>query len=335
MLDETRTSNPLVHAWCTHTGQRLDQLDARSVEPLDVDTSTLGAVGRSVHVLRCALREARWGKVSAVPEAVDVEGAILREFVLAAGAMSGGRKASEHARRAVSAAVLDGWAIYECEARAMLADALVLEGDVHGALVEARALASRAATMTSPRFEGEARLVIALVEPPAPDAATLDELAASGNVSPCASRRARAMLGDGSAPLDAVDVRILEKARELAPATLVRLGPSHGRGWGIDVRRRAAWLPDGRRIALSRHLARVLDVLGRHGGQASFEVLAQEVWERRAFHPLHDHNRIRVALHRLRSLVEESPSRPKRLLVDGSSYRIGDEPFTVVNCNPL
>jgi hypothetical protein len=127
---------------------------------------------------------------------------------------------------------------------------------------------------------------------------------------------------------------VLEAARARAEVEILRVGasPPHRRGWGLDALRRVAWLPDGRRVSFARHamLARVLEVLARRGGEASFEQLAEEVWQRRAFHPLHDGNRIRVTLHRLRALVEDDPQKPVRVVLGGSAYALGGEPFTLV-----
>ena len=154
------------------------------------------------------------------------------------------------------------------------------------------------------------------------------------NIAPRASRRARALLGDASAPLDAADERVLAAARARAAVEVVRVRAEspHRRGWGLDLRRAAAWLPDGRRVSFARHttLARVLEVLARHDGIATFEELATEVWQRRAFHPLHDGNRIRVTLHRLRALVEDDPQRPERIVLGPAAYSLGGEPFTLV-----
>ncbi|HEY2365136.1 MAG TPA: hypothetical protein VGH87_02080, partial [Polyangiaceae bacterium] len=76
---------------------------------------------------------------------------------------------------------------------------------------------------------------------------------------------------------------------------------------------------------------KVLEVLARQNGTASFEDLAREVWQRKTFHPLNDGTRIRVTLHRLRALVEQDPQKPERVVLSAASYVLGSEPFTLVS----
>ncbi len=335
LLATTRAENPLVHGWCLDTRERLAILRASREElPLELDGSPVGSVARSLLALRRALRRARWGEPHDLPDPLDVEGRIVRSLVLATDALVAGRDAIEDARAAVDVAATHGWGVRECEARLLLAEALLVGGEPRRALVEARNVARKASTMTSARFESEARALVALVDEPPIDAATLEELAVSEDVAPQASRRARALLANDSASLDAADERVLAAARARASIDLVRVraGAPHRRGWGLDLRRGTAWLPDGRRVSFARHalLARVLEVLARHDGVATFEELAREVWQRRAFHPLHDGNRIRVTLHRLRALVEDDPQRPERIVLGPAAYSLGGEPFTLV-----
>jgi len=334
LLDDTRRQNPLVFAWCVDTQERLHLVSAvREEAPLDVESSPVGAVARSVLRLRRALRRAHWGLPDEVPDAIDVEGSIIRELVIGTRELVSGGDASAHAERAIDLAAEHGWGVRECEGRQLLVEALVTSGETRRALVEARSLAKHAATMSSPRFETEARLLAALVDPPALDVAALEEIALADDVAPCAARRARSLFGRAS--LDAVDERVLGAARTHAKVEIVRVGATevHRRGWGLDMRRAEVWLPDGRRVSMARHalLARVLEVLAREGGRASFETLSKDVWQqRRPFHALHDGNRIRVTLHRLRALVETDPAKPERIVLGGSSYELGGEPFTLV-----
>ncbi|HEY1960016.1 MAG TPA: AAA family ATPase [Polyangiaceae bacterium] len=334
LFTSTRIENPLVFAWCHDSRERLHLAAAvREEPPLDLDGAPLGAVARSVLALRRALRRARWGEPHELPDALDVEGRIVRALVLATDALVAGRDATDDARAAVDLAEAHGWGVRECEARLLLAEAHLTSGDSRRALSEARAVGRKAQTMASPRFEGEAQALAALVDDPPIDAAALEALAIADDVSPCAARRARAILGD-DAQLDAADRRVIDAARAHAAVDVVRVRPAtpHRRGWGLDLRRRAGWLPDGRRVSFARHalLARVLEVLARHDGVATFEQLSEEVWQRRTFHPLHDGNRIRVTLHRLRALVEDDPQAPTRVVLAASAYELGGEPFTLV-----
>ncbi len=339
LLEETRTSNPLVHAWCYDTRERLRVVNAvRDGDAPAPDDLPFGAVARSLLALRRARASARFGVPHDVPDAVDVEGSIVREIVLAEDAILHENGAAVHARRAVDLAVTHGWGVRECEARESLACALFLAGDVRGALAEARAIGKLAQSMTSRRFDLESRVLVALFDDPRPDVAVLEEAAVSHDVSPIAARRARAILASGSASLgdvvlDAIDERIVSRARAGAEIVRVRVDRDGRRGWGLDARRGVVWLPDGRRVSFQRHalLAKVLEVLARQNGTASFEDLALQVWQRKTFHPLNDGTRIRVTLHRLRALVEEDPQKPERVVLSASSYVLGGEPFTLVS----
>jgi hypothetical protein len=333
LLEETRESNPLVHAWCYDTRERLRVVNGERDEgPPPREDLPFGAVARSLLDLRRALARARWGLPHEVPEAIDVEGSIVRELTAAADAIAHSKDGAAHARRAVDLAVTHGWGVRECEARELLACALFLGGDTRAALAEARAIGKLAQAMTSARFDLESRVLVALFDEPRPDVATLEEAAASPHVSPIAARRARAAIGDEASALDAVDRRVIALARR--DAELVRVHVDRDRrGWGLDARRGVVWLPDGRRVSFQRHalLAKVLEVLARQNGTASFEDLALRVWQRKTFHPLNDGTRIRVTLHRLRALVEQDPQKPERVVLSASSYVLGGEPFTLVS----
>jgi hypothetical protein len=336
LIADTRRTNALVHAWCLDTRERLDLvMGVREVQPEATD-APLGSVARSVHALRRAFHHARWGDAGQEPPlAIDVEGTIVRELVLATrGLLAGGEESVAHAERAVTVAARHGWGVRECEARLVAAEARLARGDVPGALEAARTVETRASAMTSARFATEARLLVALADEPGFDVAALEAIAEASDVAPSAARRARAALGDTSVRLDAIDARLLGELRSRAPE-IIRLHarPRPGRGWGLDLRKRFAWFPDGRRVSFAKHalLASVIEVIARQGGVATFEELARKVWQRPSFHPLHDTNRIRVTLHRLRALIEDDPQRPKRIVLEKSSYELGPEAFTLVS----
>jgi len=332
LFEETRARNPLVHAWCYDTRERLRVIHGeRDDGPVPREDLPFGAVARSLLALRRSLARARSGLLHDVPDAIDVEGSIVRELVLASEAIVGSKDGVAHARRAVDLAVTHGWGVRECEARELLACALFLGGDTRGALSEARAIGKLAQAMTSMRFDLESRVLVALFDDPRPDVSVLEEAAAAYDVSPIAARRARAILGDAACVLDAIDAQIIERAQR--EADLVRVRVDGRRGWGLDARRGVVWLPDGRRVSFQRHqlLAKVLEVLARQNGTASFEDLALQVWQRKTFHPLNDGTRIRVTLHRLRALVEDDPQNPERVVLSASSYVLGGEPFTLVS----
>ncbi len=335
LVFETRERNPLVHAWCLDTRERLRCLFAEPAESLDLDRLPLGAGSRSSFALRLALCAARAGRELPAPEPRDVEGTILRAMVDATRTLVSGAPAAALARRAIDVAGTHGWGVHQMEARLTLVEALAVSGDRAAALAEAGDVARRAADLPSPRFAAEARLLACALDEPALDPVALEELAMMDQVAPSAARRARALLGAERPTLDAVDAAVVDAVRAQAAARVVsvrRQGGAWRAGWGVDVRRQSVWLPSGRTVSLVRQklLLKVLEVLATRGGAAGFEDLARDVWGVRQFHPLNDTNRIRVTLHRLRALVEDDPAHPERVVLREAGYELGPEPFTLL-----
>ncbi len=335
LMDDTRTRNALVHAWCLDTRERLWITTGISDEPsVDLSAAPLGAVARALFSLRSALRHARWGRAHAAHEALDIEGAIVVEIVAATDALVAGdaRQACVVAKRAIDLAKTHGWGVREIEARQLLVEGLIADGDRTRARREVEILARQASAMPSARYVLEARWLAMAAADSILDACLLEELAEADAIAPCAARRSRALLGD-EARLDALDERVVAAVRAQAGVEIVRVHAAARRGWGLDLRTQTLWFPNGRRVSLVRHklLTRVLEVLARSGGSATFEALARDVWSVRTFHPLSDGNRIRVSLHRLRALVEEDPAHPERIVLrETSAYELGAEPFTLV-----
>ncbi|HSO35900.1 MAG TPA: helix-turn-helix domain-containing protein, partial [Labilithrix sp.] len=238
------------------------------------------------------------------------------------------------ARRAIEVACSHGWGIGELEARQLLAECAIVH-DAKAAREAAAALAARALELGSPRFAAEAKL-LSLASASSFDVVALEELAASHDVAPCAARRARALLGEEPAPGDEVDRAVLARSPVRAAVRLRTIDPNGGgpwrRGWGVDVARKLLLRSDGTTVALERHalLLRMLLVLADHGGAATFEQIAENVWGIRSFHPLRDANRVRVTMHRLRALVETSDGEPKHIVLRDAGYAIGSGPFRIV-----
>ncbi len=366
LMDDTRERNALVHAWCFDARERLyiatasaddresqsaaERFEAKSLgglgggaphlDCLDEGGTPLGRVSRVVLSLRRALRAARNERPHDIAPPLEIEGAIIRHNILATDALLQGNPAqgATHARDAITLAKTHGWVVREAESRQLLVESLLIQGvDQHArAREEAQALRDLATAMPSPRFVNEARFFLAVLAAPAVDCVVLDELAGAEDVAPCASRRARALLGDAKGRLDKVDERVVAVVRagsaEIVSVRRNELAPL--RRWGLDVIRRIVWFPGGRVISLAKHelLMRTLETIGRRGGVATFEQLAIDTWKVRTFHPLDDGNRIRVAFHRLRALIEDDPARPQRVLLrpNESAYELGPEPFTLV-----
>jgi len=336
LMNDTRARNALVHAWCFDARERLYIATANADDCAQGEASTpLGRVSEVVLSLRRALRAARNGQPHDVIEPLEIEGAIIRHNILATDALLLHKEAATQARSAIALAKAHGWAVREAESRQLLVECLVVQGDRESARKEAEVLLDHAASMPSPRFVAEARLLLAAVALPAVDCVVLAELASADDVAPCASRRARALLGDAPGRLDMLDERIVSAVRANVEIISLRAnGRSPSRRWGLDVIRRIVWLPDGRVISLAKHelLMRTLETIGRCGGVATFAELATAAWKVRTFHPLDDGNRIRVAFHRLRALIEDDPARPQRVLLrpNESAYELGPEPFTLL-----
>lgn len=238
--------------------------------------------------------------------------------------------------RAVTRATSTGHGVRAAELRAELCAGLLLMDRPAELEREVAELRRSAVEMGSERWQNEADLLAMAAEL---DWARLEALAAAEEVSPIAARRARALLGSGPYDLfDPLDRAVVERLRG---ASFVRLAvPAESSqatagawtpGWGLDVRRKRAWLPTGEWVDLSRRglLARLLATLARHAGSASKEQLVEEVWEEAEYHPLRHDTRLQVAVHKFRELIEQDAGAPRLLLTTPSGYALAG-PFRVV-----
>ena len=189
-------------------------------------------------------------------------------------------------------------------------------------------LRSTARQMGSLRFAAEADLLGMILDL---DLARLEAIAAHPELSPIASRRARAALG-AEVTLDSLDRAVL--ARIPMPALELAVPPAQSApwqpGWGIDLSTRRVWLPSGEWIDLSRrglHL-RLLLTMARHGGSANKELIVHEVWDERDYHPLRHDSRLQVTVHKLRDLLEDDPKTPERVVTTVGGYGIAG-PFRI------
>jgi DNA-binding response OmpR family regulator len=83
------------------------------------------------------------------------------------------------------------------------------------------------------------------------------------------------------------------------------------------------WLPRGRAVALDRRpvLWRLLEVLLGRGGKATKEELVEDVWSE-PYHPLRHDNRLRLAVRKLRKLVEDDAAHPTRVITTADGYAL-------------
>ena len=284
LRDDTRKRDPLVFAWCADTGERIDLASAvREGAPLDFDSTPLGAAARSVFGLRRVLRRAHWGKRSEVPEAIDVEGSIVRELVFSTLALVAGDDAVAPARRSVELAVSHGWGVRECEARALLVEALIVGGEPGRALGETRApgqargrdgiapfrggssppgrARGRSPASTSPRWRRSPSWTKSRRAPRDGRAPSWETQRASTPSTSAWSPRRTNALGSRSSGC-------------VRPGCTREGGGARRAALGGVVSRRSPALDDVR-YAL---LARVLETLAHHGGVASFEELARRTY---------------------------------------------------------
>lgn len=115
--------------------------------------------------------------------------------------------------------------------------------------------------------------------------------------------RLRAALDASNDPAAAAAARALALDQK---ASVVREG--EGPEWIVDGARMRIALPDGSAVDLSKKkvLFDLLAALCRQGGTASKEQLLEVAWGVRDYHPLRHDNRLKVAVRKLRRLLEEA-----------------------------
>jgi DNA-binding response OmpR family regulator len=127
------------------------------------------------------------------------------------------------------------------------------------------------------------------------------------SASPVVARRASALLGEAVA-LDALDALVLGKLKPRTSGTGQVIRADGDAAWTLDVLAMRVLLPDGRTIDLSakKVLFDLLVALCKHGGSATKEQLLERAWGVREYHPLRHDNRLKVAVRKLRRLLEET-----------------------------
>lgn len=144
-----------------------------------------------------------------------------------------------------------------------------------------------------------------------------------------AVRRARALLGY-PASLDRIDQRWVEAVRERLTWRVYCPAPPNDAvapSWGFDAMHQVVWRSERVDVDLSRYplLTRILTVLCEER-RANKEELIVGAWDEPEYHPLRHDNRLRVAIRKLRQLVESEPSKPEMILWDGEgSYLLSGD----------
>ncbi|NOY90961.1 MAG: AAA family ATPase [Deltaproteobacteria bacterium] len=155
----------------------------------------------------------------------------------------------------------------------------------------------------------------------------LERVAQSASATtPPTSRRARALLG-ANPPLDQLDVLVVAAMRRASGLEIASPPQVDARwlpGWGVDARSSRVWLSDGRVVEMAKRplLFRLVDALVRRGDMSK-EQLILDVWGDNQYHPSRHDPRVYMSVRKLRELIEEDPSDPRRITTTETGYRIG------------
>lgn len=228
------------------------------------------------------------------------------------------------ARKLRGRALDAGLAIRALEAGLVCIDAAIIARDHASVAVEGERVALASERVGSRRFALEARFASLAAtsarsgedgrEPRSaePGAAggmsstVLVELARAVDVSPVVARRAAALLGE-DVLLDEADRAVVAALSGSASARPHILRQAAGPEWTVDAVAMRIILVDGRTVDLS-HRKVLFDLLASlclNGGAATKEQLLEKAWGVREYHPLQHDNRLKVAVRKLRRLLEE------------------------------
>lgn len=182
-------------------------------------------------------------------------------------------------------------------------------------LVDLRRVAER---LRSARYRVIANLLEGSLRE-SPDVPALLSIAQESEASPTAARVANVLLGGPRDACDALDAALIDGLRARWSRQVVVQGGS-GASWVFDAAARKVYLP-GRAIPLSALASRVLACLFE-GGEAGvpLDAIGRSAWSLDEFHQLRDSKRVHVAVRRIRLVLEEDPSDPKRLLTIDGGY---------------
>ena len=214
----------------------------------------------------------------------------------------------------------------DCEAALLLDDREALR-------TSSRELEALASQRGSPLFEREARwfeaLSLGTLEP-----SRLENWAADDSINPRMARRLRRMLDSSWGNRSRTDEAIVERAVKWLGARIETQGHAlEGRwepGWGFDERRERCWFYGQEPIDLADHpvLSTFLRLLGRQPSGMGKEELVTRIWNLDAYHPLRHDKRLQATVRNLRQMVEQDPTRPRRIVTFEGGYALGgDEPF--------
>ncbi|MFT5358200.1 MAG: hypothetical protein ACI9KE_005437 [Polyangiales bacterium] len=185
-------------------------------------------------------------------------------------------------------------------------------------------------SMRSKRYGSIARL-LRLAFSDRPDCSGLLTLVREGDASPTAARVARTLMG-AQASEDALDELLVTGLRARWRHDIEAMnGTSVQAAWSFDAEAKMIALP-GRLVPISPLALRLLNCLFDEPQGVSVSRVAEVVWGIDDYHQLRDSKRVHVAVRRLRTILEEEPSSPTRLLTVDNGYALStlDAPARLV-----
>jgi hypothetical protein len=346
LAETEKSENAYMYQWAFFTRHILAMMRNEPTLPTEWSQKVAPPMGPQSEAIKALQRmhairfgyDAECGDDDDVADSLAVELAILKEMGQAEHAIIVGDKeqAMSKALMAVTRSREWGLKVSEAESLAILCDGLLMSERYDDVIRTAEELLSLSRSMPSDRFEAHGVLALMLGDSDQPDPLRLAQLAAGRNICPAVADRALMLLG-AQDPVHRLDAAILKAAKtRWSSVDMTPFGPlpsgDKGAVWSIDLNRRQICLPGGRVVDLSRHglFVRFLTEIANGGGACDKELLAEAVWEVGEYHPLNDDKRIRVAVRRLRNLLEDEPSSPVRLVTTEDGYAFGDTEFCVV-----
>ncbi len=246
-----------------------------------------------------------------------------------AGAWHAATVAAEWARE-------EGWILHLLEALDLLCVSCVCGGRYDRLPGVIESLEQIGIQVGSRRAETDVRLLRAILHSKSFDPGALECVALAIAHSPTSARRARAILGIPGA-VDNIDARFIASVRRQTRVRTIAgdVGDygSWSEGWGLDMDHQAVWLPRGRWIDLSQYrtLWRALLAIVYADGPLTKESLVKKVWDTSRYDSTQDDTRMRVTIRRLRAMLEDDASRPKRVVTTHDGYGLGvQEPVRVL-----
>lgn len=225
-----------------------------------------------------------------------------------------------------------GYFFFEGEALLIQCYAQLQLGRWAGLSQAVDSLETLARSLRSKRYASIARL-LRLSFSDRPELSRLLALVQDGDASPTVARVARTLMG-GEASADALDRLLVDglRARWTHDIEAMKGRSAQGAGWGIDTEGKTVALP-GREVPISPLALRLLNCLFEAADEgASLSHMAKVVWDIEDYHQLRDSKRVHVAVRRIRQLLEEQPSSPRRLLTVDEGYALSalDAPARLV-----